>query len=172
MSAWKKLARIIESIDEASPSPPKMQKPPPIPGSKERAASSPGPYLPGIHDPNSPMRPGKNLKKEEPDEAKVNWGKISQKRNMDRWGAISGREHDKQRSRLQSPDSVFADYDRQQALKRMAPPGEIPFGSDKPGQSNPLMAPSSAGTQTTRPRPGWQDLLDIEPGSGEEPSED
>lgn len=150
MSAWKKLAAIVEAT---------TKMPPPTPGSTKKPPSV---YLPGIHNPSSPVRKPKGIKQEEPDEAKVNWGKFDKKRNMDRWGAISGREHDRQRSRLQAPDSVFADYDRQQALKRMKPPGEIPSGADRPSQSNPLMTPSAAGPQA-KPRPGWEDVFGLEP---------
>lgn len=138
----------------------------PVRASADAKKKPPG-YLPGVHDPNSPARPGKRrptppsgiqpVKTEEPDEA-TNWGKVNKAANMRRWGT-----QDRRADNTIAANRLQKSLDQKRAARAAAsgapapapavaaprPKAELPpkpktsFASDdKPDMSNPLMRPS------------------------------
>lgn len=135
------------------------------------ASKKPPTYLPGVHRPDSPMRPGKKLKPRpadappaaqnvaggDVDEAGLNFGKLNRQKNIQRYGTQDRRGDDAvAQSRLQKALAA-----RKQARSGGAPapeapvPGSMPRaavppkpktsfagGSTEPDMSNPLMRPS------------------------------
>lgn len=82
-------------------------------------------------------------------EAGANWSKINRQRNMQRYGTTDRR--DKGMTGIEFRNSVqrknAADLGQPQAPRSMTPkPGglQIPSGTDRPGQGNPLVAPPRA----------------------------
>jgi hypothetical protein len=111
-------------------------------------------------------------------EAGPNWQKVNQKKNMQRYGTQDRRTQQDPLKYFNSAGTGAAQ--RQTTAAGMAPkmtprPGglQIPAGSDRPGQGNPLMDPPGRRQQAAAPamqRPpedhemddqDWLDMLDM-----------